>query len=172
MKLISLAQKLQQHRSCFHLMHLCWAQDPLQLKLVQALVPQNSLNKFVSFAMKYVHVIQMLVMRVSCRRSVDRRCECNWRNKYSRFAYSKREDKDVIKQKIYVEVLNYFMKKKLELSIVYGSNPYLLNEMLQDWLYIIQHYIHNFTWQKEEEWGWRSIRWFTQSCLQNMVTGK
>ena len=52
--------------------------------------------------------------------------------------------------------------KKLELSIVYRSNAYLLNELLQDWLYIIQHYIHDFTY----------IRWFSQSWLQNMGIGK
>ena len=53
------------------------------------------------------------------------------RSCYSRFIYRKREDTDVIKQKSYGELLNDF-KKKLRLSIVYRSNPYLLNELLQD----------------------------------------
>ena len=49
-----------------------------------------------------------------------------------------------IKQKCYKEILNKFMKK-VELSTVCRSDAYLLNELLQDWLYIIQHYIHGFT---------------------------
>ena len=70
MKLINLAQKLQQHRRCFHRMHLCWAQDPVQLQLIQALGTENCLNKFVSFTMKYVHAIPMLITRVN-RESVS-----------------------------------------------------------------------------------------------------
>ena len=58
--------------------------------------------------------------------------------------------KDVIKQKSYEEILNNFIKR-FEQSIVYRSNSYLLNELLQDWLYIIQHYIHDFAWQNEEK---------------------
>ena len=41
--------------------------------------------------------------------------------------------------------------KKVELSIACRSDAYLLNELLQDWLYIIQHYIHGFTWQNKQE---------------------
>ena len=59
MTLISLAQKLQQHRRRFHRMHFWWAPDPVQPELVQAVGTKNSLNKFVSIAMKYVHAIPM-----------------------------------------------------------------------------------------------------------------
>ena len=40
--------------------------------------------------------------------------------------------------------------KKLELSVVYRRNAYLLNGLLQDWLYVVQHYIHDFTRQNEK----------------------
>ena len=48
------------------------------------------------------------------------------------------------------------------------TNAYYLNEQLQDWLHIIQHHIPDFTWQNKEEWAWIWIRWFSQSCSENM----
>ena len=64
MKPTSLAQKLQQPRRRFHQMHLCWARGPVQPEVIQALGTENNLNKFVSFAIKYVHAIPMLITRV------------------------------------------------------------------------------------------------------------
>ena len=61
MKKISLAWKLQQHHCSFHQMHLCWTRYPGQPEPVKL---QNSLSKFVFFAMKYVHAIPMLIKRV------------------------------------------------------------------------------------------------------------
>ena len=96
-------------------MNFCWARDPVQPELIQAMITQNSLNKFLSLAMKYVHAIPVLITRGSlwiqkCKRSVDGCCESNWQNNYSRFAYRKRGDKAMIKQKSYEEVLKISWK--------------------------------------------------------------
>ena len=64
MKLISLAQKLQQLQLRFHWIHLRRAQDPVQPELIQQLGKQKSLNKLVPLAMKYVHAISVLRRRV------------------------------------------------------------------------------------------------------------
>ena len=45
-------------------MFFCGTQGPVQPELAQALETQNSLNEFVSFAMKYVRAIPMLITRV------------------------------------------------------------------------------------------------------------
>ena len=54
--------------------------------------------------------------------------------------------------------------EELELSIVYRGNVYLLNELLQDQLCLIQHHIHEF--------GYAFVYSWSQSCLQNMGIGK
>ena len=39
-------------------------------------------------------------------------------------------------------------------------------------MYIIQNYIHDFTWQNDEEWVWTCIHQFFQSSLQNFEISK
>ena len=40
-----------------------------------------------------------------------------------------------------------------------------LNELLQDWLYIIQQQIHDFTWQNQkEEFGYGFVNSFSLAC--------
>ena len=107
---------------------------------------QNSLKKFVSFPITYVHMIPLLITMVNwefvkkCRRLVDGCWKCNWKNKYSQFTYRKPEDRDVIKQKKLLGGIEQFHEKN------FRSNVYLLNQLLHDWFFIIQHYTHDFTW--------------------------
>ena len=73
------------------------------------------------------------------------------RSCYRRFTYKKHEsDIDVEKQKNYEDALNDFLKK-IELSIVYKSNAYLLNDLLKDWLFFCEEREVssqiNHTWQ-------------------------
>ena len=75
-----------------------------------------------------------------CRRLVDGCWKCNWKNKYSQFTYRKPEDRDVIKQKKLLGGIEQFHEKN------FRSNVYLLNQLLHDWFFIIQHYTHDFTW--------------------------
>ena len=94
MKLTNLARKLQQHRSQFHRIHLCWVRDPVQPELIQALGTQNSLNEFVSFAMKYVRAIPILIVR-EFKSAGDRLM-------YAANAIGERNDLNIAKQRLII----------------------------------------------------------------------
>ena len=170
MKLINLVRKLQEHLRRSNRMHLCWARDPVQPELIQGLETQTSLHKFVSLAvntpvrfpcLEWESIGSLWIQKR--RRSVDGCCECNWRNKYSWFTYRKHEDKDLMKQKCYEELLNNFMKK------TWTGHRIQEQCILFEWAATklvaycsTLYYIHDFTY----------ICWFSQSWLQNMGIGK
>ena len=172
MKLINLVRKLQEHLRRSNRIHLCWARDPVQPELIQGLETQTSLHKFVSLAvntsvrfpcLEWEFIGSLWIQKR--RRSVDGCCECNWRNKYSWFTYRKHEDKDLMKQKYYEELLNNFMKKTWTEHRI-QEQCILFEWAATNWLHIVQYYIifmtlHTFVdspslgckiWVSENDW--------------------